>query len=589
MILEDTKKTKEELIEELEILKSRVSDLQQLKLKNEKIEDELIRSEEKYKALFENSPSMYFTVNPDGNIADVNEFGCRELGYSSGELIGTPVLNIVYELDRQTVSQQLSLCFENPKSFYDWEFRKIKRNGEIIWVRETARSFRSSKSGLIALIDCRDITVLKEAEMELKQTVEKLRVKTKYEELINSISQAIHRSINFNDVLDNTVEAINASIDIVDKVSIYLVEEQEALIKAHSGAPNWYIEKVGRIPYGKGYTWNTITTGKLSYCNDTDIDNLIGPAGILLGIKSYASIPIKFDNNIIGVINVASFTKNVFKEEDISLLSLVASQVSMVMENGRQSEELQKTYNILEERVKERTLELLKSNALLREEIEKRIRAEVEIKKSLQEKEILLKEVQHRVKNNLQVISSMLDLQTDYVKDSGVSKLFIEAQKRVKSMALVHEQMYQSEVLTDLDFTQYIENLGNYIFKIYGVNTKRISMNIDIKEANIDFNRAILLGLIVNELISNSLKYAFPDEVSGQVNVKLDSENEFFILTTSDNGLGLPKKFRLRQTNSLGLQLVQALTNQLKGSIKIDRRNGTKFRIKFPNQHLLGV
>ena len=583
MILEDTNKTKEKLIKEIEILKSRVADLEQLKINNVKIESGLIKSEEKYKALFENSPSMYFTVNSSGNIADVNEFGCKELGYSAHELIDTPVLNLFHDGDRQTASKQLNLCFDNPGSFYDWEFRKIKKSGEIIWVRETARSFHSVESGLIVLIDCRDITVLKEAENELKKTVDKLKIKTKYEELINSISQVIHKSINVKDVLDNTAEAINNSIDVVDKVSIYLVEGREALIKAHSGAPNWYIEKVGRIPFGSGYTWNTITSGDLNYCSDTDSDNLVGPAGILLGIKSYVSIPIKFDSNIIGVINVASFRKNIFKEEDISLLSLVASQVSMVMENIRQSEELQQTYDILKERVKGRTLELLKSNALLREEIEKRIRAEIEIKKSLQEKEILLKEVQHRVKNNLQVISSMLDLQTDYVKDSGVLKLFVEAQKRVKSMALVHERMYQSEVLTDLDFTQYIENLGNYIFKIYGVNTKRISMKIDINEANIDFNRAIQLGLIVNELISNSLKHAFPDDLAGQVNVRLDSEDEYFILTTSDNGIGLPKKFRLRQTKSLGLQLVQALTNQLKGSIKIDRRKGTRFKIKFPN------
>ena len=583
MILEDTNKTKEKLIKEIEILKSRVADLEQLKVNNEKIESGLIKSEEKYKELFENSPSMYFTVNSSGNIADVNEFGSKELGYSADELIGTPVINIFHNEDRKTVSEQLALCFDNPGSFYDWEFRKIKKSGEIIWVRETARSFHSKENELIALIECRDITVLKEAENELKKTVETLKIKTKYEELINSISQVIHKSINVKDVLDNTAEAINNSIDVVDKVSIYLVEGREALIKAHSGAPNWYVEKVDCIPFGTGCTWNTITSGDLNYCSDTDSDNLVGPAGILLGIKSYVSIPIEFDSNIIGVINVASFRKNSFKEEDISLLSLVAGQVSTVMENIRQSEELQQTYNILEERVKGRTLELLKSNALLREEIEKRIRAEIEIKKSLQEKEILLKEVQHRVKNNLQVISSMLDLQTDYVKDSGVLKLFVEAQKRVKSMALVHERMYQSEVLTDLDFTQYIENLGNYIFKIYGVNTKRISMKIDINEANIDFNRAIQLGLIVNELISNSLKHAFPDDLEGQVNVRLDSEDKYFILTTSDNGVGLPKKFRLRQTKSLGLQLVQALTNQLKGSIKIDRRKGTRFRIKFPN------
>ncbi|MCH6574957.1 MAG: ATP-binding protein, partial [Bacteroidetes bacterium] len=247
-----------------------------------------------------------------------------------------------------------------------------------------------------------------------------------------------------------------------------------------------------------------------------------------------------------------------------------------------QREELESANADLEDKVAERTSQLTASNESLKSEASERRRAEEQIKASLAEKEVLLNEIHHRVKNNLQIVSSMLDLQTDYVKDSGVLKLFVEAQKRVKSMALVHERMYQSEVLTDLDFTQYIENLGNYIFKIYGVNTKRISMKIDINEANIDFNRAIQLGLIVNELISNSLKHAFPDDLEGQVNVRLDSEDKYFILTTSDNGVGLPKKFRLRQTKSLGLQLVQALTNQLKGSIKIDRRKGTRFRIKFP-------
>ncbi|NIS09427.1 MAG: PAS domain S-box protein [Candidatus Dadabacteria bacterium] len=581
-LIEDSDKTRHELVKEIEVLKNRVSDLEKVKPDNQQSDSALVKSEEKYRSLFENSPSMFFTVKADGNIAEVNEFGCKELGYASDELIGKPVINIFHPLDRETVSKQLQMCFDNPGKFFDWEFRKIKKDGETIWVRETARSFHAKDEGLLALIDCRDISVLKQAEKQLNQTVEKLRVKTKYEELINSISQVIHRSINLNDVLDNTVHAIRGSIDIIDKVSIYFVEGNNAVLKAHSGVPSWYIEKTQTIPFDDGYTWNTIATGKPAYSSDTDNDKLVGPAEILLGIKSYVSVPIKFDNNIVGAINAASFSKDVFREEDISLLGLVANQISMVIENGRQSEQLQQTYNILEERVKERTLELLKSNALLREEIEKRIRAEVEIKKSLQEKEILLKEVQHRVKNNLQVISSMLDLQTDYVKDSGVSEMFIEAQKRVKSMALVHEQMYQSEILTDLDFSQYIENLGNYLFTIYGVNTKVITLETKIEEVNIDFNRAILLGLIVNELISNSLKYAFSEDQKGYVRVRLDTEDDCYILTTSDNGKGLPKNFRLRQTKSLGLQLVQALTNQLKGSIKIDRRKGTKFTIRFP-------
>lgn len=348
-IIEDSDKTRLQLVKEIEVLKNRVSDLEKVKPDKEQSESALIKSEEKYRSLFENSPSMFFTVKADGNIAEVNEFGCKELGYSSDELIGKPVINIFHPLDRETVSNQLQMCFDNPGKFFDWEFRKNKKNGETIWVRETARSFYSKDDGLIALIDCRDISVLKQAEERLNQTVEKLRIKTKYEELINSISQVIHRSINLNDVLDNTVQAIKGSIDIIDKVSIYFVEGNNAVLKAHSGLPSWYVEKTHTIPFDDGYTWNTIATGKPAYISDTDNDKLVGPAEILLGIKSYVSVPIKFDNNIVGAINAASFRKDVFRDEDVSLLGLVANQISMVIENGRQSEQLQQTYNIREE------------------------------------------------------------------------------------------------------------------------------------------------------------------------------------------------------------------------------------------------
>jgi len=363
---------------------------------------------------------------------------------------------------------------------------------------------------------------------------------------------------------------------------IYVIENNETVLKAQRGVPNWYIEKAGRIPKGRGFTWRTIDSCKLNYCPDTDKENVIGPAGILLGIKSYVSIPIIINDNPIGTINVTSLNKNTFHKDDISLFNLIATQVSMVVKNAIQTEQLQNTYNLLEEKIKERTLELLKSNALLREEIEKRIRAEQEIKKSLIEKEILLKELQHRVKNNLQVISSMLDLQIDYINNEKISEKFIEAQKRVKSMALVHEQMYQSEVLSDLDFNHYIENLTSYLFKIYGINTNRITMNIEINEGTLTFNIAILLGLIINELVSNSLKHAFNNVSRGNIKLVLSSKGDHNILTVSDNGMGLPKSFKLRNSKSLGLQLVLALTKQLKGSIKLYRKQGTTVKIKFP-------
>lgn len=570
-------KSKQDIVNELKSLKERIKEL-------EDFEREYHKNTQKYDVLYENNSSMYFTVDSNGNVLSVNEYGLKKLGYSYEELVGKPVLNVFYEEDKKSVKEQFDKCLDNPGNFYEWEFRKVKKNGDIIWVKEVAKTVVSDEGNTFVIIDCRDITSLKNTENQLRDTVEKLTTKTRYEELINTISQVIHKSINSKDILEDTADAIINYVDPVDMVSIYLVENDIAIIKVHRGAPNWYIEKVGHIPKGRGFTWKTIENGKLNYSADVDKDDVIGAAGILLGIKSYISIPIKLDELTIGVINVTSFKKNAFNSEDLSMFNMIANQVSMAIKNAKQADELQYTHNILELRVKERTLELLKSNALLREEIEKRIRAEKEIKKSLQEKELLLKELQHRVKNNLQVIVSMLDLQTNYINDKVVSEMFVEAQKRVKSMALVHEHMYQSEVLTDLDFNQYIENLTNYLFKIYGYNSELIGVNIEIKENNIKFNKAILLGLIINEIVSNSLKYAFPNSnQKGIINIRLVPDGDQCILTAADNGIGLPKNFRLRQTKTLGLQLVLALTKQLRGNITIYRKKGTRINIKFPH------
>lgn len=576
-------KSREELIGELESLKTTLNQLKNLESRKREIESELIDNKKKYEILYEDSPSMYFTVDPEGTILNLNKFATQMLGYTKDELIGTSVFKIFHDEDKDVVRNQLKLCLTNPGKYYEWVLKKVKKNKDIIWVKELARSITSASSKSFVLIDCKDVSSQILTEKKLRSTIEKLTTKTKYEELINSISQIIHQSYNLIEVFENTADAITKHLENVDNVLIYVIENNESVLKAHRRIPNWYIEKAGRIPKGRGFTWRTIDSRRLNYCPDTDKENVIGPAGILLGIKSYVSIPIIINDNPIGTINVTSFKKNTFHKDDISLFNLIATQVSMVVKNAIQTEQLQNTYNLLEEKIKERTLELLKSNALLREEIEKRIRAEQEITKSLREKEILLKELQHRVKNNLQVISSMLDLQIDYINNEKISEKFIEAQKRVKSMSLVHEQMYKSDVLSDLDFNQYIENLTNYLFKIYGINANRISMNIEINEGAISFNIAILLGLIINELVSNSLKHAFNNTSMGSINITLSSKGEHNILTVSDNGIGLPKSFKLRNSKSLGLQLVLALTKQLKGNIKLYRKKGTTVKIKFPH------
>lgn len=209
-------------------------------------------------------------------------------------------------------------------------------------------------------------------------------------------------------------------------------------------------------------------------------------------------------------------------------------------------------------------------------------RAKNEIKASLKEKELLLREVHHRVKNNLQIISSLLSLQSGYIKDKNDLELFKESQSRVKSMAFIHEQIYQSSNFTSIEFSNYINNLLNYLIHSYTVNPSIIKLNVNVDDVSMDLNTSIPCGLIVNELVTNSLKHAFPQNKKGKICIDLHSCNENqLILTVADNGIGLPKDFDFQNTKTLGLQLVNGLVSQLDGTIEIYKSSGTKFEIIF--------
>jgi len=342
-------------------------------INNARQAEALRESEEKYRALYEDNPSMYFTVDMEGKILSVNRFGLEQLGYTAEELIGQSVLNIFHEDDKQAVRKQFTACLKNPGKTNYWEFRKIRKDGTVLWVREASRAVRETDGSTVILIVCEDITERKQAEEQIKE--------------------------------------------------------------------------------------------------------------------------------------------------------------------------------------------------------------------SLKEKEVLLKEVQHRVKNNLQVISSLLDLQTEYFTDKKAIGVFKETHNRVRSMALIHEQLYQSKHLARVDFAEYIRNLGTYLFQSYGVKSEAVSLKVGVDNVFLDVDTAITCGLIINELVSNSLKYAFNGRKKGEIGISLRSDNgNGFTLTVRDNGVGFPKHLDFRKTKSLGLQLVNALTNQLGGAIRLNREGGTEFRIMFGNQ-----
>ncbi|OQX96475.1 hypothetical protein B6I21_00885 [candidate division KSB1 bacterium 4572_119] len=215
-------------------------------------------------------------------------------------------------------------------------------------------------------------------------------------------------------------------------------------------------------------------------------------------------------------------------------------------------------------------------------DITERKKVEEIIKISLHEKETLLKEIHHRVKNNLQVVSSLLYLQSKSTKDKNISNVFMESQNRIRSMSMVHEKLYQSESLSQININNYIEDFTNYLFRTYNADRNKIKLQMEIEEINLDIKTAIPCALILNELISNAVKYAFPGDRMGDILVRFrlteDAKYEFEV---KDNGIGLPKNFNLNKTESLGLQLVNTLCDQIQADLVIDNKNGTSFKMYF--------
>ena len=205
---------------------------------------------------------------------------------------------------------------------------------------------------------------------------------------------------------------------------------------------------------------------------------------------------------------------------------------------------------------------------------------------ALSEKEVLLKEIHHRVKNNLMVISSLLSLQSQYIKDKASQDMFKESQNRARSMALIHERLYQSTDLKRINFGHYIRSLSTELFNTYRDNCGHIKLKINVEDIFLDINTSIPLGLILNEIFTNSLTHAFSEGKKGEVNVEFHPEDDHYKLIMKDNGIGIPEDIDFHNIDSLGLQLIMILTNQIDGNIKIDRNNGTTFKITFKDYNI---
>ncbi len=238
-----------------------------------------------------------------------------------------------------------------------------------------------------------------------------------------------------------------------------------------------------------------------------------------------------------------------------------------------------------------------KIDSYLKKSVAKRTKGKVEIPSFLErkkieeklnatvsEKEFLIKEIHHRVKNNLQIISSLLNLQADNIKDAGIKEKYTESIGRIKSIAIIHELLYRSKNLSDIKIRQYLQELVSYISDTYDHEDRvRVNLSVDVKSQTINLDKAIPCGIIINELMSNAFKYAFEPEQNGTIDISLtqDEKNDRYELIVSDSGSGLPSSLDINKTPTLGLQLVNSLVGQLGGTVEINGKQGTRFKISF--------
>jgi PAS domain S-box-containing protein len=225
------------------------------------------------------------------------------------------------------------------------------------------------------------------------------------------------------------------------------------------------------------------------------------------------------------------------------------------------------------------------SLAIIRD-ITKQKQAQELIAASLREKEVLLKEIHHRVKNNLHVIANLLDLQSQYVEDEKILSLFGDCQNRIHSMALIHEQLYQSPTVGEVNFSEYIQSLIDNLFDSFSTQTCPIAQKIEAESITLNMETSIPCGLIINELVSNSLKYAFPNHPTGTIDIRFYADynttsDRLLHLIVRDNGIGMNQAFDWKNSNTLGLRLVRILTRQLEGTLELDTTNGTQFHLSF--------
>ncbi|MFA0833777.1 MAG: PAS domain S-box protein [Methanobacterium formicicum] len=579
-------------------------------------ENALSESEHKFRELVENAADALFVHDFDGNIMDVNRQAIESLGYTREELLQMNVMDIELDFNLESAQKEWSkIESEKPLTLYGHQKRK---NGTDFPVEIRFAGVEINDKKLIMGL-VRDITSIKKAEKELRESEEKYRyvVETASEGItlfdkrgtvIGTNPKALELT-GFDDVIDKNVTQIASKLKINSNEALTAFKN---VLSGKSIPPEWeYVNRKGETKFVKANYSPMKKDGKIEGIvlvleditdlklrekalreNEQFLENIIENIPDVIFVKTADEL--KFERVNKAAERIWGFNRDeLIGKTDYDFFT--RDEADFYTKKDREVLNRKELQDILEETIHtknqgERILHTKKIPLLdekghpnyllgISEDITQRKMAERKIEKSLEEKDDLLREIHHRVNNNMQIISSMLNLQRSYVKEEESKDILKDSQSRVKSMAMIHEKLYISHDLSHINFKEYAEKLVSEIFYTYGVQIGTIERILNIEDVELNMETAIPLGLIINELVTNSLKFAFPHE-TGSITIELEV-NDNHTLTVADDGIGLPQDFDLKKVDSLGLDLVNSLVNQLDGNITIDRSHGTKYHINF--------
>jgi PAS domain S-box-containing protein len=459
---------------------------------------------------------------------------------------------IVHTDDQRVLSNVVKEAIRQKKP-YQITYRIHTADGKLKWVWEQGRGIYSKNGHLVATEGfITDITEKKLAEEEILKKNAELST-------LNLIGNSINKLAEPSEIL---LLIYNMVGRLFDNNNLYIAMYDE---KREEISFPIYTVKGKRITIKKRSFRNGLTEFIIKSKKPLLVNSNIEKQFTKLGIeqigeksKSLASVPILLGDKVIGVITLQDYNKEfAFDESQLELLTTIASQAATALGNS----------NLF---------------ATLQQELEEKKEAEKRIKASLQEKELLLQEIHHRVKNNLQIMSSLLRLQSSHFKDLSIQQVFKESENRIKAMAIIHNKLYTSSNYDKVDFTDYVRTLAQNLFLSFGADTERIRTKIEFDSIFLNIDTAIPCGLIINELLSNSLKYAFPGKKKGSILITMNSNGENMVLSVKDDGVGFKKNVDINNSKTLGLKLVYLLSHQMDGQIETSSSSkGTEFKIKF--------